>query len=190
MITQLQHLLRPLATRIANTVARGVVQLVDDDKKMQLLQIGVLDGEPIDDAEHFQPDGFTSVPMPGAEVIVAFPNGDRSHPLVSVVADRRHRPTGGKPGERTIYHHKGAKIRMLDSGDIEIQPAPGREILIRDEGGNAERLVKKSEFDAHKHGPGNPATGGYSAPPNGGPVTGTSGVPTEAATGTQRLRSQ
>lgn len=39
LLDQLRHLLRPLSTRIANTVARAVVHLVDDSKKMQLLQI-------------------------------------------------------------------------------------------------------------------------------------------------------
>ncbi|HET7500658.1 MAG TPA: phage baseplate assembly protein, partial [Kofleriaceae bacterium] len=97
------HVMRPIANRIANSIARCVVQLVSDEKTLQALQIGVLSGETIDHAEHYQPYGFTSVPLPGSsdgvpEGVVVFPNGDRSHPLVVVVSDRRHRPTGGQPG--------------------------------------------------------------------------------------------
>jgi hypothetical protein len=53
--------------RVANTIVRGVVQLADDGKKLQLLQLGALAGETIDNAEHFQPYGFSSVPLAGAE---------------------------------------------------------------------------------------------------------------------------
>jgi phage baseplate assembly protein V len=182
-LDQLRHVLRPLATRVANTVARGVIQFVDDGKKQQLVQIGVLAGETVDSAEHFHPYGLSSVPEAGAEAVVLFPNGDRSHPLVVAVSDRRCRPTGGKSGDVVVYNKRGAKIVLrADSGDIEIQPGAGGQVLIRDEGGNAEPLVRKSDFDGHTHPPGTLAA------PNG-PVTGvTGGAP--AAAGSQRLRAQ
>lgn len=121
-LEQMKHLLRPLSTRIGNTVARAVVQLVDDVKKLQLLQVGVLDDEDVDDAEHHQPYGFSSVPLAGAEAVVVFPGGDRGHPLVVATSDRRHRPTGGTAGEVTVYSHTGAKVRLLANGDVEITP--------------------------------------------------------------------
>jgi phage baseplate assembly protein V len=116
-LDQLRHLLRPLATRIANTVARAVVRFVDDSKKMQLVQLGVLADEPVAGAsgsgcEHFQPYGFFSVPHPGAEAAVIFPNGDRTHPLVIAVTDRRYRPTGGKTGEVGLRTDEGDEIRL------------------------------------------------------------------------------
>lgn len=179
--------MRPLATRVANTVARAVVQLVDDDAKMQLVQLGVLAGETLDGAERFEPYGLTSVPLAGAEAVAVFPNGDRSHPLVIAVADRRFRPTGGDAGDVILYGKLGARVTMLANGDVEIRPAPGHEIFIRDEGGTVDRLVKKSEHDGHTHGAGSfttPAGGG-----GGGPVTGVSGG-AAAVAGTQRLRVQ
>ena len=157
-LSQLSHLLRPLATRLANTVARAVVQLVDDDKKRQLAQLGVLAGETVDGAEHFQPYGFSSVPLAGAEAVVVFPNGDRSHPLVVATSDNRHRPTGGEPGQVTMHHYKGAKVTMLENGDIEVTPGPSGEVLVSDGTGGAEPLVKLSEFMAHGHA-------AFSAPP-------------------------
>lgn len=130
VLAELQHLLRPLAKRIANTVARGVVQLVDDGTKMQLLQVGVLAGETIDGAEHFQPYGFSSVPLPGAEAAMLFPNGDRSHPIAVAVSDRRYRPTAGDSGQVTLYHYTGAKVTFTTDGDIVLEPAPGREARV------------------------------------------------------------
>lgn len=187
ILDQLRHLLRPIAVRAANTVARGVVRIVDDSTKMQLVQIGVLAGETIDNAEHFQPYGFSSVPLAGAEHVTVFPNGDRSHPLTIAVADRRYKPTGRQPGDVTMHHYAGAQITMTKDGDIEVQPAPGRQVFVRSAGGTADRLVTKSEFDGHTHGPGSfstPSAGG-----GGGPVTGTSGG-AAAVAGTQKLQAE
>lgn len=115
-LKQLGHVFRPLATKIANMVARSVVQLVDDKRKLQLVQIGVLVGETVEGgaggAEHFQPYGFTSVPLVGAEGVAVFPNGDRSHPLVIAVSDRRYRPTGGTAGEVSLYTDEGDIIKL------------------------------------------------------------------------------
>lgn len=187
-LRQIGLLLRPFATRAANSIARGVVQLVRDDRKMQLVQLGVLVDETIEGAgaggEHFEPYGLTSVAEPGAEAVVVFPNGDRGHPLVLATSDRRYRPTGGAPGDVTLYHRDGARVILLAGGDIEIRPGPGGEVLIRDEGGAVDRLVKKSEHDGHTHD-----AGTLVAPSGGGAVTGaTAGAP--AVTGTQRVRAQ
>lgn len=181
-LNKLRQALRPLATRIANTVARAVVELADDTKKLQLLQVGALAGETIDGAEHHQPYGFSSVPLAGAEAVAVFPNGDRSHPLVIVASDRRYRPTGGQPGQVTMHHYSGAKVTMLANGNIEVQPGPGGEVLIKDAAGAVDRLVKKSEFDGHTH----PGTG---LACTGGTVSGATGG-AAAVAGTQKLRVQ
>lgn len=112
VLAQVTQLLRPIRVALANSIARAVVQLVDDAKKQQMAQVGVLEGEDVDDAEHFQPYGFSSVPLPGAEAIVLFPGGDRGHPLVPVVSDRRYRPTSGQAGEVVLYTDEGDKIRL------------------------------------------------------------------------------
>lgn len=145
-VKQLMHLLRPLATRIANTVVRGVVQLASDDKKLQLLQLGALFGETVDNAEHFQAYGFSSVPLAGAEHVTIFPNGDRSHPITIAVSDRRYRPTGGKAGEVTMYNNAGASMTMTKDGDIIARPAPGRSMLV-DDGSGAAALPTMADFN-------------------------------------------
>lgn len=166
MFSQLQRMMRPLAMRIVNMIARGVVQLANDSTRLQLLQLGVLAGETVDSAEHFQPYGFSSIPLPGAEAVVAFPNGDRSHPLVLAAADRRYRPTGGQGGEVTLYNNANARVILKANGTIEI----------RSSGGTAVALATKADIDAlktwastHIHtsgGPGNPTTAPTAPPPS------------------------
>lgn len=57
-----------------------------------------------------------------------------------------------------MYSHTGARVKMLANGDIEIYPAPGREVLIHHEGGAAGPLATKADldtviasFNAHVH---------------------------------------
>lgn len=112
LLAQLEHALRPIRNSVRSTIARAVVHLVNDAKKLQLIQVGALAGETIDDAEHHQPYGFSSVPLDGAEAILVFPGGDRGHPIAVAVSDRRYRPTGGVPGEVVVYTDEGDEIRL------------------------------------------------------------------------------
>lgn len=112
---QVWHMLRPHAARIANTVVRGVVKLVNDSETMQRLQVlanleEVIEG--VGGVEHFQPYGFFSVPFVGSEAVVIFPNGDRAHPIAVVVADRRYRPKNGQPGEAGLRTDEGDELRL------------------------------------------------------------------------------
>lgn len=149
MLAQLRRLVRPLQVRIANSIARAVVQRVDDGHKLQELQIGVLEGEPIDDAERFQEYGFSSVPLAGAEAVTVFPNGDRAHPLVVAVDDRRHRPIDKPAGHVCIYHHSGAEVWFTEDGDVVAKPAAGREVRLGSEDAD-DPVVRKSDLDALK----------------------------------------
>lgn len=161
-VRQVMQILRPLTMRVANMVSRGVVQLVNDAKKLQLVQAGALADETVEGeagAEHFQPYGFASVPLAGAECVMLFPNGDRAHPLVIATSDRRYRPTGGDPGQVTVYNNAGAKITLTKDGDILVQPASGRQVLVDDGAGGSGPLVTNAQFLNHTH-----ATAGTGTP--------------------------
>lgn len=122
------RMVAPLRHRVQMMLARAVVQLVTDDKGIQALQLAVLDGELVEDAERMQDYGFTSVPHPGAEAVVAFPGGLRSHGLVVAVGDRRVRLKGLQAGEVAVYDDLGQQIvlkrdrmRIVSPFKIEIE---------------------------------------------------------------------
>ncbi len=162
--------LRNLKTRVANLAARAVIKLIDDSADVQLLQLEVLNGEVLDDCENFQSYGFKSVPLVGAEVAVVFPGGDRGHPLVIAIDDGRHRPKNWAAGESGIFNDQGSVIRLQVNGDIIITPGGGGKVLIDNGAGVRDRLVKKSEFDAHLH------PDGFGGTATAAPVTGTDGL--------------
>lgn len=146
----IERMLQSLANRVKNMVVRGKVRLADDAKKQQRLQVDGFPGGPADDAEHFQAYGFSSIPLDGADAVIVFAGADRHHPLVVAVSDKRYRPTGGEPGEVTVYNHTGAKIKITKDGDVIVTPAAGREVQIKDAGA-AGKLVPLSEFLNHTH---------------------------------------
>lgn len=108
----------PYARRIGNIVSRGTVALVNAATKMQTLQVRLLAGEPKDDVEHFEPYGFTSNPKPGAEAVALFLDGDRSHGVVVVVADRRYRLKSLASGEMAIHDDQGQKVHLTRAGIV------------------------------------------------------------------------
>lgn len=125
MIDAIRQMLYPLQVRLANLVARAVIQRVDDSVKMQLLQLGVRADETRGKVERFQNYGFTSVPLEGAEAVVLFVGGTRDHGLVVAVDDRAHRLTGLAAGEVAVYDQTGSHITLKANGDIELVPSSG-----------------------------------------------------------------
>lgn len=115
---QLSRALSPLARGLQNLFSRGVVSSVNSALKMQTVQIKLLDGEGKDDVEHFEPYGYTSHPQVGAEQVTGFVEGDRSHGIVLVVADRRYRLTGLAAGEVAIYDDQGQKVHLTRNGIV------------------------------------------------------------------------
>jgi phage baseplate assembly protein V len=122
VIDLVNRMLAPLRIRVANMIARAVVQLVDDTTKMQLVQLGVLADE-TRTAERFQSYGFTSVPLPGAEAVVVFPGGRRDHGLAIAVEDRRYRIRNLQSGEVAVYTDQGDSIVIKRGGTIQVTAA-------------------------------------------------------------------
>jgi len=110
--------MRQLFSRIGNMLARGRVRSVNAAGKMQVLQLDLLAGETKDRLEHLEPYGFTSHPKPGAEAAVAFLDGDRSHGIVLVVADRRYRLTTLAAGEVALSDDLGQKVHITRAGIV------------------------------------------------------------------------
>lgn len=102
---------------------RGSLVQATDKPKMQTVDARLFHNELIAGIERFQPYGHSAVPLPpdqtgskAAEVIVAFVNGNRAHPICLGVDDRRYRPTGGEAGQVGHYHYRGATATFRMSG--------------------------------------------------------------------------
>jgi phage baseplate assembly protein V len=139
-------------------VSRGVVTSVDDSKKLQEMQCSSFADETLEGVEHFQPYGFTSVPLPEAEAVLIFPQGNRDHAVSVVVDDRRYRLKGLQGGEVALYTDEGDKIHIKRGGTIEVSAATKVEIkspAIELGSDSLEKLVKgdsfKTLFNSHTH---------------------------------------
>ncbi len=96
--------IKPFVERVKLAASRAKVLIVHREHKTQRLQVELLAGEIKDFLEHFQPYGFTSAPLPGAEALVQFLAGNRAHGIAAVVSDGRSRPRTLNEGEVAIYH--------------------------------------------------------------------------------------
>lgn len=108
------------ARRQRNAAGRGVVSMVQDGHKLQENQLQMLDGEVLEGAERVQQYGFTSHPQADAEAFVIFADGDRAHPLIISVDDRRYRLQGLAAGEVALYTDEGDKIVLKRQNTIEV----------------------------------------------------------------------
>ncbi len=84
---------------LQNMITRAVITAIDTVRKCQTAGLKLIAGEKKENVEHLEPYGFTSAAQNGAEAVVLFPAGDRSHGVAVVVADRRFRLKGLARGE-------------------------------------------------------------------------------------------
>lgn len=96
--------------KVVDYIVRGTVSLVNSARKLQSLQTKLTAGEVKDGVEHFETYGFTANPHPGAEVVLAFVGGDRSHGIAISTPDRRYRLQNLESGEVAIYDDLGNKV--------------------------------------------------------------------------------
>ncbi len=144
-------LMAPLQRRVRLMVARAIVELVDDSRKMQTVQVSLQADTLRDEVEHFQPFGFSSVPAAGAEAIVLTVGGTSDHPVTIVVDDRRYRPTSLAEGESCLYTlANGVRVLCKADGTVEIGTEPS-EFAARADRVDAELEALKDKFNGHTH---------------------------------------
>jgi phage baseplate assembly protein V len=102
-------------------IARGVLEVVDDETKLQVIRASLHSGENRDRLERMGQYGLTSVPHDGAEALVVFPAADPSHGIVIACEDRRYRLTGLAKGEVALYTDEGDSIQLRRNKEIEIR---------------------------------------------------------------------
>ena len=115
----MNRVLAPLARQVRQLIARAVVTLVDDGRKMQTVQVRATADEVLDDCEHWQGYGLSVHPHPGGEALLLAQGGGRGAPIVVAVADRRYRLTGLAAGEVAIHDDQGQTVILRRTG-VEI----------------------------------------------------------------------
>nr|WP_277625430.1 phage baseplate assembly protein V [Burkholderia stabilis] len=110
--------LNRLARRILLMMARGTVTLVDDSKKVQMLQVRINGLELLPDIPRFAEYGFTSNPPGGSQAIVGSKNGDRNDGIVIATSNATYRLTGLSTGEVAIHDDKGQSVYLSANGIV------------------------------------------------------------------------
>jgi len=103
---------------LQNIVARAVITVTDTARKCQTAGLTLIAGEQKVGVECLEPYGFTSAAHEGAEAVVLFPGGDRSHGVAVVVADRRYRLKGLAQGEVALYDDQGQSVTLTRAGIV------------------------------------------------------------------------
>ena len=121
------------AGRTMHQMVRMTLNSANDGPMMQELSFDGMFSEGRKIVERIQQCGFTSMPLPrdaqkagsnivndlkgaAAEGIAVFLGGQRNHPVVIAVDDRRHRPMGLKPGENAQYDDQGQMTLLRRDG--------------------------------------------------------------------------
>lgn len=100
---------------IRSILGRGVLSVSNEDTKLRSIDAEYLPGELLGGLEHFEPYGFGSRAFAGSEVLSVFFNGDRSHGVVLITADRRYR-LKLEEGEVAVFDDQGQKIHLKRDG--------------------------------------------------------------------------
>lgn len=88
-----------------------------------------------------------AVSTDGDRVLVAFLEGSRSQPVIIGVFRHPDATYGAteEDGERRLIIHNGAQIEIDKDGNVRVQPAPGKDVFIGDQGAT-ENLVLGQAF--------------------------------------------
>lgn len=153
-------LVQPLRRRVRLMVARGIVELVDDSKKFQSLQVTVAgsstenEDEPQarDETERFQQYGVSSHPSKDAEALCLAVGGNPDHVVVICVDDRRYRPTGLEEGEVVLYTKgHGILLKLDKDGKVHLGSDAASDALALASKVDARVDTLQAAHDGHIH---------------------------------------
>lgn len=108
----LERVLKEVKHKVLMMLGVGIIETVDDGPEIQRNQVTILDGETHGDYDRFQEFGFSSVPLPGCQAVIACVGGARSHGLIIATDDGRYRPVDLAPGETILYNYLGDYIKI------------------------------------------------------------------------------
>jgi len=109
----LQH----LSNRIRSLVAKARVRAVQQGAT-EILQLETPGGL-VDRVERLEQFGFASATLPGADALRVYAYGASDHPIATVTADARYRPTNLAPGDACLYNAAGDRLTLKASRGLE-----------------------------------------------------------------------
>lgn len=118
MIELIHKMTEDMRGKVRLMIGRAILAAANDHGAIQTAQAQLLADEVQDDVERIQQYGFTSVPLDGAEAVVAFVGGNRDHGLIIAVDDRRFRLKGLRGGEVALYDDQGQKVHLTRDGIV------------------------------------------------------------------------
>lgn len=139
--------------RAKSNSARGRITAVYDDKGVQKVDVKMLSGEVHTGVERFQQSGLTTHPMAGAEVVVSYMGGNRTHPIVTAVEDKKRRKKNLKAGGAALQDLSGAGVEVVTESDGLLVNSNGQPLTMRfDDGttltmGGGEVRIKKGDAE-------------------------------------------
>jgi phage baseplate assembly protein V len=153
MMAQLHQLVKDARRRAIMSIVRGVLSAIDDTQQAQEVQIQLLSDETADGIERFQNYGFSSVPFPGAEAVMACVGGLRSHGIVIAVEDRRYRLVGGVAGEVSMYDDQGQLVSLKRDGiylttPFKVQVDAQGDVIVNGQGDLTATITGDATIDA------------------------------------------
>jgi len=105
--------LAPIRRRLMLLVGRAVIAAVQSSGGRVTLDLTpMLSAEEGKAVELAEPWGFTSIPLPGAEVVTLAVMGERSNMVAISLGDRRHRPKDGVAGETIVFDDQEQRIAI------------------------------------------------------------------------------
>ncbi|ENB6028569.1 phage baseplate assembly protein [Shigella dysenteriae] len=110
--------MQSLQRQVLGLIGRAVVKSINAASKCQMIDVELLAGQQKAGIEHLEPYGFTSRAKSGAEAVVLFPDGDRSHAIAITVSDRRYRLNRLQTGEVALYDDLGQSVTLTRSGIV------------------------------------------------------------------------
>jgi phage baseplate assembly protein V len=116
----LQRMIAPLSRRLRLMVGRCLLESVNDGLQRQNVQVRLLSGEVADEIEHYQPGGFTSVPLPGAVGLFMASGGKRSGLAALLLENKEKRLNNLKAGDAAIYHIGEGHYLMLKENGVAL----------------------------------------------------------------------
>jgi phage gp45-like len=156
----MKELITDLKRKILMALGIGILRIIDDTKKIQKVQISLMENETHNDVDRYQDYGFSSVPVSGCQALLVSLGGSRDNSIVIATEDTRYRPINLNAGEVVIYNNFGDKIHFKQNRIIEIT-APNVKINgnlqvtgdILDNSGTNTRTVAgmRSQYNGHTH---------------------------------------